>query len=515
MAEFSLGAAIGATGKFPRYTAPDKTQEFLSDKSRDELARLRAMVSADDKVYHNVYVPAVQEETVKFIDEQLNLEKQRDPEIVSKTHKAWANWKKQSNLYLNKSASLKNLETFAEKGGGIGQYVPESVKKARDIVISSKTEPEMLEKLKQNPDIFADGYVSFDPETGTVKFTADDVVDFSAYIRKNLLTKEKANVESEVVDTKNGIRRRTTVFTIPANAVQADQFKKVAAKRGTAKEDIPNAYDIGYNWFANSPTAQRQYKSIKYWQGEKDVLDKSTDEIYKDFYKEYILPAIPQYEKGSEINIAGRTININNAAVTTPAGFQVAQQYTVNYGLGNIKAKSTALLSKTGAGTKLLLPRNKYIINMETGKSAFGETDVTQGTFYVSTVSVMPSVKLKDGTYRPLAEKEVTDISNAGNGGKIMYLPWALADEKDFYMSTLPNVGKNTYAIPLFEPTVKDGKSMMVIPKTARSGDRPDALSYVLGAIFREQKLSNIEAAEWKTSYRKIMGDVIDETQIQ
>jgi len=259
-----------------------------------------------------------------------------------------------------------------------------------------------------------------------------------------------------------------------------------------------------------------QYKAIKYDRGEKDALDKSTDELYKDFYKEYVVTAIPSYEKQSNMFIGNRSINVyNTPAVTTPAGFQVAQQYTVNYGLGNIKAKSTALLSKTGAGTKLLLPRNKYIVNMETGKSAFGETDVTQGTFYVSTVSVMPSVKLKDGTYRPLAEKEVTDITNAGNGGKIMYLPWALADEKDFYMSTLPNVGKNTYAIPLFEPTVKDGKSMMVIPKTARSGDRPDALSYVLGAIFREQKLSNMEAAEWKTSYRKIMGDVVDETQIQ
>jgi hypothetical protein len=127
----------------------------------------------------------------------------------------------------------------------------------------------------------------------------------------------------------------------------------------------------------------------------------------------------------------------------------------------------------------------------------------------------MPSVKLKDGTYRPLAEKEVTDISSAGNAGKIMYLPWALADERELNISTLPAVGKSTYAIPLFEPTVKDGKSMMVIPKTARSGDRPDALSYVLGAIFREQKLNKEEAADWKKVYREIMGDVVDETEIK
>lgn len=521
MAEFSLGAAIGATGRFPRYTAPDKqTQEFIDDKAKDELSRLRQMVSMDKKVYHKLYQDDVKNLTANFIKQSYDLQRQRDPDIVEKTDYAKNNWDTETSKYVNKSTYLNDLEDLAEQGDAKGRFVPNSVLRARDLLRSSKTEQEYLNKLKENPDIFADGYVGFDPTTGVINITTDRKIDFPDYIRKELLRRELAKAESEIATTdKTGkILTRTTVFTIPANEAEAKAMRDLAIKRtGNAKEELaPNAYDIGYNWFINSPTALRQYRAIKYDRGEKDAVDKSADELYKDFYNDFIVTAIPSYEKQSNMFIGNRSINVyNTPAVTTPAGFQRAPQYTVNYGLGNIKAKSTSSLSKTGAGTKLLLPRNKYIVNMETGKSAFGETDVSQGTFYVSTVSVMPSVKLKDGTYRPLAEKEVTDITNQGNAGKIMYLPWALADERELNLPTLPAVGKSTYAIPLFEPTVKDGKSMMVIPKTARSGDRPDALSYVLGAIFREQKLNKEEAADWKRVYREIMGDVVDETQIQ
>lgn len=518
MAEFSLGAAVGATGKFPRYKAPEK-QEFFDDRKKDELSRLRQMVSMDKKVYHEIYQEDIRNLTANFVKQQAELFRQRDPNIVEKSYLGKNDWDIETDKYVNKSAYLKDLEDLAEQGDAKGRFVPGSVLKARDLLRNSKTEQEYLAKLKENPDIFADGYVGFDATTGVVNITADQKIDYPEYIRKNLLRRDLARVEAEQATTdKTGkILTRTSVFTIPANTTEAKAMRDLAIKRtGTDPGEIPNAYDIGYNWFANSPVAQRQYKAIKYDRGEKDAVDKSTDELYKDFYSDFIVTNIPSYDKQSNMFVGNRSINIyNTPAVTTPAGFQRAPQYTVNYGLGNIKAKSTSSLSKTGAGTKLLLPRNKYIVNMETGKSAFGETDVSQGTFYVSTVSVMPSVKLKDGTYRPLAEKEVTDISSAGNAGKIMYLPWALADERELNISTLPAVGKSTYAIPLFEPTVKDGKSMMVIPKTARSGDRPDALSYVLGAIFREQKLNKEEAADWKKVYREIMGDVVDETEIK
>lgn len=508
MAEFSLGAAIGATGKFPRYKAPE-TQDFISDKTKDELANLRKMVSTDDKVYHSIYVPSVKDATVKFIDEQANLQKQRDPEIVAKTQKALADWRESSNLYLNKSANLKNLETFAEKGGSIGQYVPESVKKARDLIVTSKTESEMLEKFKQNPDIFADGYIAFDPETGTVKYTADDIFDFKGYVNKELLKKQFARVEFEKIETKNNVRSKTTVLTIPADEAEAKAMREAAIKRdGRDPGEYSNAYDMGYNWFVNNPMAQRQYKSIKYWQGQKDVLDKSIDEVYKDFYNEYILTSIPEYQKGTDMYVGSRNINVYNpGGVTTPTGYARQPQLTINYGLGDIVAKSTSNLSKTAGGTEVRMPKNKYIINMKTGTSAFKSDDVTQGVFYISTISVMPTVKLKDGTYRPLADKEAVELTKQGR--KLMYIPWALADEQRLVVGSLPTIGKATYAVPLFEPT--NGK--LVIPKTARTGDNPDAISYVLGSIFRDQKLSREQQVEWKKVYREMMADVVDETE--
>lgn len=518
MAEFSLGAAVGATGKFPKYKAPE-VKEFVSENAKDELSRLRQMISMDKKTYHKIYQNDVKNLTANFIKQQSELFRQKDPNIVEKAYLGKNDWDVESDKYVNKSAYLNDLENLAKEGSAKGRFVPNSIIKARDLLMTSNNEQEYLNKLKENPDIFADGYISFDADTGVVNVLADEKIDIPQYVRQNLLRKDLAKAEAEqgVTDQSGKILTRTTVFTIPANAQEAKSMRELAIKRtGSDPGEYANAYDIGYNWFAGSPAVQRQYKSMKYDTGDKESVNKSVDELYKDFYKEYIVTAIPGFEKQSNMFVGSRNINIfNTPAVTTPAGFQRAPQYTVNYGLGNIKAKSTSSLSKTGAGTKLLLPRNKYIINMGTGKSAFGETDASQGTFYVSTVSVMPSVKLKDGTYRPLAEKEVTDIANKGNANKIMYLPWALADERELNISTLPEIGKSTYAIPLFEPSVKDGKSMMIIPKTARTGDRPDALSYVLGAIFREQRLNKEEAADWKKVYREIMGDVVDESEIQ
>jgi len=216
MAEFSLGAAVGATGKFPRYKAPDKTEEFLDDKAKDELSRLRQMVSMDKKVYHEIYQEDIKNLTANFIKQQAELFRQRDPNIVEKSYLEKNNWDVETDKYVNKSAYLKKLEDLAEQGDAKGRFVPNSVIRARDLLRGSKTEQEYLNKLKENPDIFADGYVAFDPTTGVINIKANEKIDFPEYIRKELLRRELAKAESEIATTdKTGkILTRTTVFTI-------------------------------------------------------------------------------------------------------------------------------------------------------------------------------------------------------------------------------------------------------------------------------------------------------------
>jgi hypothetical protein len=148
---------------------------------------------------------------------------------------------------------------------------------------------------------------------------------------------------------------------------------------------------------------------------------------------------------------------------------------------------------------------------METGKSAFKATDATQANFYISTVAVMPSAQTADGTFKPIGEKEVAAFKNAR--AKIVYLPWALADEQQLNISTLPTIGKATYAIPLFEPTVEDGKTKIIIPKEYRTGDKIEGASLILGALFQNQKLDKTEIIRWREAYQKLMAPVRDSNE--
>jgi hypothetical protein len=516
MAEFSLGAAIGATGKFPKYTAPEQKEAF-DEKDRGELDRLKGMVAADKKLYHSAYLNDVKNTTAAFYKSYFDRARQRDPNIVESTYMDKNNWDENTDLLVSKSKNLFALEELASEGRSKGFFVPQSVIFASNLTKNAKSEADLKDKLSKNPQLLIDGYVTVDQNTGMIVPRLEKALDFESYMRKEILTKDKAKVSAESIgepDPVTKIQRTVTITTIPANRIEAESLKELHRKRtGENLQNVDNAYDLGYNWFVNNPTAVSQYAAIKLDQGDATAIDKTPAELYESFYKDYVLPNIPSYDKTGTQYVGGRSINVFNVpAASTPSSFQVADKYTINYSGGdNVVAKRATVLSKDPSGTKVLIPKNKYIINMETGKSAFKATDATQANFYISTVAVMPSAQTADGTFKPIGEKEVAAFKNAR--AKIVYLPWALADEQQLNISTLPTIGKATYAIPLFEPTVEDGKTKIIIPKEYRTGDKIEGASLILGALFQNQKLDKTEIIRWREAYQKLMAPVRDSNE--
>jgi hypothetical protein len=515
MAEFSLGAAIGATGKFPKYTAPEQKGAF-DEKDRDELERLKAMVAADKKVYHNAYLNDVKDLTASFYKTYFDRARRRDPEIVQSTYQDKNVWDKNTDEYVLKSAPLFALEKFAQEGKAKGLFVPKSIEDAAKLTRSATSKADLMKKIEDNSQIFLDGYVTVDKLTGALTFEEQKAIDFENYVRKELLTKDKAGIQAEFPSTEGNIKTTVTRTTIPRNRLEAAAMREFNKQR--YKQDVgevSNAYDLGYTWFTGNPTAIMQYASLRLAKGDTTAVDKTNTpaKLYEDFYEDFILPNIPSYDKTGTQYIGSRNINITNIpAMTTPANFQVADRYTINYAGGDgIIAKRATVLSKDPSGTQVLIPVNKHIINMETGKSAFKPTDATQRRFYISTVAVMPSVQMPDGTFKPVGEKEMGIIKTAKQ--KVLYLPWALADEQQLNIGMLPTIGKSTYAIPLFEPTNEGGKTKMIIPKEYRTGDKIEGGSLILGALFQNQKLDKIEAVRWKEAFRKLMNPVRDSNE--
>ncbi len=84
---FSLGAAIGATGKFPKLKAPE-VDTSVSDRQARELQAIRDSLVSDKSKFHNVYIGKNEENLKKNISELLQAEKTKDPNVIEKAYNA-------------------------------------------------------------------------------------------------------------------------------------------------------------------------------------------------------------------------------------------------------------------------------------------------------------------------------------------------------------------------------------------------------------------------------------------
>jgi len=507
MAEFSLGAAIGATGKAPRLKVPSGDTDQRIDKNLD---RIRQQIAGDRNTYHNVYLNDVKNVSTNFIKNLYSLEKSKNPNVVEQADLQLLDWGTEADRMALKSKVLFNLEDFVKQPGK--NYVSPSIEKAYSIIKDSSTEAEMLKKFQENPDVFIDGYVGVSPTTGFLKFSPKPFIDINDYIQNKLFDINTQGVEiSETVEKVAGTKGKTLsqekVISIPFNAEEARLLKKNNPSLRVSEKD--NAYELGKQWFLSSPDVRAQYFSEKYWSTadaatRDELLAQGTEGLYEYFYNEKIKPNVPKKSIDKNLFLGTRTnITVNNTGQNAaPTTFQVASMVL------NFKNKPNALrtekmvsVASASGGTQIRIPKNRSILSMKTGLPAFN--DVAETNFYASHIGVFPTKKSKDAKtgqifLRVLETDEVNQAAAAGE--KIMYLPWALASQNQFAVAAAPQVGVESYLVPLYYP--EENGDVII---------GADKQSVVLDDLTRRAKWNEADLKNWNKAYASIKGGVKDQ----
>lgn len=509
MAEFSLGAAIGATGRFPRYTAPTPQKDEYAKEAQEELRNLRNRVSIDKKKYHRIYEDPVKDMTIDFYNKASQDILSREPGAMNNAFERYANWDAETNKYVARSESLKSIVELAERGGTVGKFVPRSVVMARNLINQAENEEDLLKKIQENPTIFNDKYVTVDPNTRMIAAIQQDVIPFDEQIRKNILTRDKAKILNFNRDTKGNIVSDERFYTIPANKTEAERMK--ATYKQIYNEDlgeIETAEDLGLKYFVGTPFVEQQYRALKYAEGDTNAIDKPLSEIYKDFYNEHILTNIPNYDKTKTTYFGPRTTVYVGGEMTTPTNYQIAREQPVNYRDARNTSKSAIMLSSAAQGTEVDYAMNADIIDRETLTQAYPTQSGTL-KIKVSTIYMLPSAWDADQqVYTPITDQEVADLK--AQNEKVMYLPWAAASGYPMTeFANLPGAGQANFWIPMYNRTVENGVTKMVINPSQRSGNNLQG-SLILNALFAGQKLKQDERDKFMMVYREFMKDVID-----
>lgn len=507
MAEFSLGAAIGATGKAPRLKVPSGDTDQRIDKNLD---RIRQQIAGDRNTYHNVYLNDVKNVSTNFIKNLYSLEKSKNPNVVEQADLQLLDWGTETDRMALKSKVLFNLEDFVKQPGK--NYVSPSIEKAYSIIKDSSTEAEMLKKFQENPDVFIDGYVGVSPTTGFLKFEPKPFIDINDYIQNKLFDINTQGVEiSETVEKVAGTKGKTLsqekIFSIPFNVEEARALKAKNPSLRLSEKD--NAYELGKQWFLGSKDVRDQYFSEKYWSTadaatRDELLAQGTEGLYEYFYNEKIKPNVPKKSIDKTLFLGTRTnITVNNTGQNAaPTTFQVASMVL------NFKNKPNALrtekmvsVASASGGTQIRIPKNRSILSMKTGLPAFN--DVAETNFYASHIGVFPTKKSKDAKtgqifLRVLETDEVNQAAAAGE--KIMYLPWALASQNQFAVAAAPQVGVESYLVPLYYP--EENGDVII---------GADKQSVVLDDLTRRAKWNEADLKNWNKAYASIKGGVKDQ----
>lgn len=513
---FSLGAAIGATGKFPKLSINQEADKF-KDKKDTQLAAIRARVSADQNKYHNAYIGANEELTSNFINELYQIEKSNDPEGVTKAYKSFNSLNSKRDNFLILSNDLFNFEKQVQLGPEKGEYIPPSMQKAAEISKSVRSEEELYQKMLENPDIFVDGYVTINPDAKGLKRLNRIVhkkFNFSEILTsKKVFDLSTMGVVIEKNVQKNDKEREVDRFiSIPYNRKEAIELKKLDPHVNIEQ----NAYDMAKAWFSNNPLAQQQYRSELYWDGIPDAQDPTKmdfDTLYDEFYNDYVIPNIPKKYQNDYRTFSRTDIQIGLGEQVAPTSFQVGP-LTTNYNkkLNNLYTPYSAAVSAEPSGTKIQHPTNRYIISLDEGAPTFTTTALKD--FYMSTVAVLPAVKAKDpvsGKIVVVPIDEETKKIVEGKGEKYMMLPFALGNNQPIRIGTAPEVGQTGYAIPLYEP---DAQGRWIIPQEMRK-IKTTGGSPLLSKIIERNKWTKETKANWDVTFYELMKQVVDENDVK
>jgi hypothetical protein len=144
---------------------------------------------------------------------------------------------------------------------------------------------------------------------------------------------------------------------------------------------------------------------------------------------------------------------------------------------------------------------------MNTGTPEF--TTTAMKDFYINRVAVLPCYKAMDETTKktvlvPATDEEKKKLEASGD---LMYFPFAIGNTQPLKVGEAPEIGKFSYAIPLYEP---NEKGQWVIPKESRKVKTTGG-SPTLSQIINRNKWDEDTQANWDNSYFTLMSKVVDE----
>ena len=517
MSGFSLGAAIGATGKFPKIKVAAEDEQ-KKDRVARELAAIKSSITLGDDLYHNVYVGKMADQSSQMIQQIIENEKNRDPELVSKAYQMQNNFQKERNYAKNQSQHLFQLQKKLENLDKDNQFAPKPIQdEFLPMLRNAKSEEQVFGFLKENPQLFRDGYIRINPnEDGLkgVEVITHDKVDFDKLIFDTKLF-NKQNHFVLINETKNTTDKERTIdryFSVPKDRFEAEQL----AKTDKTVTISNNAFDLGKAWFRDRPDVIRQYKATLYQNNELkdgDPAETNFDELYRMFYKDHIVRAIPkQYENKDQILPRYQTnVYVNNAQQVAPTSYSLGETRVGYRNNDQIFSPKTVAASRESDGIEVQSASNLYAISLETGVPDL--TGTATRNFKIATVSLLPAILVNYTTPEGKTRKVLSVLTEEemkkrkAEGRNYLLYPFAIGTEKTLEIGTLPSIGKKTYAIPLFEPN-EEGK--FVIPKDIRQA-RTIKGSPLLNQVVNRNKWDDASLNNWTSAYLDLMAGVIDE----
>ncbi len=521
---FSLGAAIGATGKFPKLKAPVVDDSAALDRQARELQAIRSRVTVDNDAYHNVFINDNKDETVKFIQTLIRAEKEKDSNVIEKSYQGEADLKAKRNNYLNDSKYFFDIEDKIQNAQTkkSNVFVSPGMEMLYEALKTAKSKEELLGIYQRNPQMFADGYVEpIEPSDGFIlpEVLFHDRYDFTKIFNDPTVLDLKTQgviISEKKTTSKEGIEIDRYI-SIPATRAEALELKKT---NPDVKEDT-NAFDLGKDWFTKNPNAQLQYRAQLASDGKPDALDPyamTFDDLYNQLFNETILPNIPaKYENQDKL------FNRTNVSVFVDANKKTAPtDFTVGPLTANYKRTSNALVSDLSAavssdagGTDVQIATNSYIVDMARGVPAFTSESV-QKDFKISHIAIFPAITAKytengkEVTYlRPMTVEERKAADAAGT--KYLMFPFAIGNQRQLNVSKVPEIGVGGYAIPLYQP---DSSGRWVIPQASRK-QKTTGGSPLLSQITQRSNWSDESLQNWDAAFFKIMAGVRDQDDIK
>ena len=511
---FSLGAAIGATGKFPKLKV-NTVDEAGLDRKAKELASIRSRITTDQNKFHNAFIGEEAQETAETIQTLLTNETNKNPNVISEAYNAEILLGKNRAFRKNSSNALFDIEKqYEDAETKVNDYfITPSITKTYNIIKNATSRDEIRQKLAEDPSIFKDGYVYIDPKNPAALPTVlfHNEFDFAKEMNRRLKLSDHGvliNEKTKTTDKTNNISR---YFSIPKDRAEAEFLR--TTNPNIKVED--NAFDLGKTWFSQNPTAQLQYRALLAQNGDQNALDKDQvnfDELYNRFYKDNVLPNIPAKYENSDRVFTRINVSSNFGDQVAPTSFTIGD-FTSNYSgtVNGLKSNTSVVVSKEPGGAVVSVPTNRFMVNMNTGTPQFETT--TQKDFYVSTIAVFPTVIVRDKVTgiafaKPVTEAQIAEVK--AKGEKIMMLPFAIGNTQSFSSPSIPEFGKTGYLIPLFEP---DANGRWVVPKDARQKKTVRG-SRLLSAITSRSNWDKETQANWDEAYFTFMQAVQDQNDV-